>query len=79
MLHMLRGADESRAGKVALCHDGVKSAAEDAGSSCSIYVFFIRNKSHSFCAVKTVHQQEVKRNIKKQSPDEKIQMGAQYK
>lgn len=34
------GADESRAGKVALRRGGVKSAAEDAGSSRSIYVFF---------------------------------------
>lgn len=76
---MLRGTDESRGGKVALRRGGVKSAAEDAGSSCRRYVFFIRNKSHSFCAVKTVHQQEVKQNIKKQSPNEKIQMGAQYK
>lgn len=31
--------------------------------SCNIDVFFIRNKSHSFCAVKTVHLQEVKQNI----------------
>lgn len=36
---------------------------------------FIRNRSHSFCAVKIVHLQRVKQNLKKQSRDKKIQMG----